>query len=186
MIIGTVSPHLKAIEARAAARGRTELHVDTDDMAALCAVADLAIGAGGVAALERCCLGLPSLALSLAANQEPGLAALEAAGAVQRLGAVEDWIAAALAAEIERLIGDERALLSLSERSVALVDGRGAARCAAVIAGPSIALRRAALDDARRLLDWRNDDSVRLVSLNSAPIAWSDHLAWLQRKLADF
>jgi RimJ/RimL family protein N-acetyltransferase len=41
------------------------------------------------------------------------------------------------------------------------------------------------LDDARRLLEWRNDDSVRLASLNSTPIAWSDHLAWLRRKLAE-
>ena len=184
-VIGSASPHLKAIEARAAARGRTEMHVDTEDMAGLCAAADLAIGAGGVAALERCCLGLPSLSLSLAANQAPGLAALEAAGAVRSLGAVERWTAAALAGEIERLIDDRDALRSLSEHSAALVDGRGAARCAAAIFGPDLALRRATLLDARRLLHWRNDDSVRLVSLNSAPIAWSDHLSWLQRKLAD-
>jgi UDP-2,4-diacetamido-2,4,6-trideoxy-beta-L-altropyranose hydrolase len=183
--IGSDSPHFKSVEARASARSRTELHVDTNDMAALCAAADLAIGAGGVAALERCCLGLPTLALSVAANQEPGLAALEAAGAVRRLGAVEDWTPAALAGEVEGLIDDKGALLSLSARSAALVDGRGAARCAAALVGLRLALRRATLDDARRLLEWRNDDSVRLVSLNSTPIAWGEHLAWLQRKLAD-
>jgi UDP-2,4-diacetamido-2,4,6-trideoxy-beta-L-altropyranose hydrolase len=185
VVIGAGSPHLKAVEARAAARGRTTLHVDTDKMAALCAAADLAIGAGGVAALERCCVGLPSLVLSIAANQEPGLAALEAVGAVRLLGPVEGWTASALASEIETLIDDRRALLSLAERAAALVDGRGAARCAAAVAGFSVALRKATFDDARCLLDWRNGDSVRLVSLNSAPIARADHLAWLRRKLAD-
>jgi UDP-2,4-diacetamido-2,4,6-trideoxy-beta-L-altropyranose hydrolase len=185
VIIGSASPHLKAIEARAATRGQTELHVDTENMAALCAGADLAIGAGGVAALERCCLGLPSLTLSLAANQEPGLATLAAAGAVRRVGAVEDWTAVDLADEIERLIDEKDALVSLSERSAALVDGLGAARCASAVAGVYTVLRKVTLDDARHLLEWRNDDSVRLVSLDSAPIAWSDHLAWLQRKLVD-
>jgi UDP-2,4-diacetamido-2,4,6-trideoxy-beta-L-altropyranose hydrolase len=185
VVAGAASPHLKGIEARAAARGRTSLHIDTDDMAALCAAADLAIGAGGVAALERCCVGLPSLALAIAANQAPGLAALEAAGAVRLLGAIEGWAASALAGEIEKLIDDHRALLLLAERAAALVDGRGAERCAAAIAGFCVALRKVTLDDARRLLDWRNDDSVRLVSLNSEPIAWDGHVAWLQRKLAD-
>ena len=47
-----------------------EIHVDVDDMAYLMADADLAIGAGGVSSLERCCLGLPSVLLTVADNQK--------------------------------------------------------------------------------------------------------------------
>ena len=42
-----------------------------DDVAGLMGRADLAIGAAGSTAWERCCLGLPSIVLALAANQEP-------------------------------------------------------------------------------------------------------------------
>jgi UDP-2,4-diacetamido-2,4,6-trideoxy-beta-L-altropyranose hydrolase len=187
IVIGRACQHLMAIEARAAERGQTTVHVDTTDMAVLCSGADLAIGAGGVAALERCCLGLPTITLSIAANQEAGLAALDAAGAVRHLGAFEAWSGPALAREIESLIGDRLAMSSLAKNAEAIVDGVGADRCAARIATrpAALSLRSATMDDARRLLEWRNDESVRLVSLNAALIGWSDHLAWLATKLGD-
>jgi UDP-2,4-diacetamido-2,4,6-trideoxy-beta-L-altropyranose hydrolase len=187
IVIGRACPHLQAIETRAVARGRTVVHVDTDEMAALCLDADLAIGAGGVAALERCCLGLASLTLSIAANQEAGLSALQAAGAVRHLGPIKAWTAAALSREIAALTDDDRALSSLSEKAAALVDGAGAQRCLAALMRPRLplSLRRATTDDARALFLWRNDESVRRVSLNAAPIEWSDHLAWLAGKLQD-
>jgi UDP-2,4-diacetamido-2,4,6-trideoxy-beta-L-altropyranose hydrolase len=185
VVIGGASPHLDTIKARAASHGSAKIHVDTDEMAALCAAADLAIGAGGVAALERCCLGLPTVTLSIAANQEPGLASLAAAGAVRHLGRFEDVSYGRLASELDDLLFDKASVSELSKRASALVDGRGAERCAAAVLGPAATLRKATMDDAQRLLDWRNEESVRLASLNSKPIALSDHLAWLERKLAD-
>jgi UDP-2,4-diacetamido-2,4,6-trideoxy-beta-L-altropyranose hydrolase len=187
VVIGRACPHLPAIETRAAARGRTVVHVDVDDMAALCLGADLAIGAGGVAALERCCLGLPSLTLSIAVNQQAGLSALQAAGAVRHLGPIKAWTAAALSREIAALTDDHRALSSLSEKAAALVDGAGAERCLAALLRLRLplSLREATSDDARDLFLWRNDESVRGVSRNAAPIEWSDHLAWLAGKLRD-
>jgi UDP-2,4-diacetamido-2,4,6-trideoxy-beta-L-altropyranose hydrolase len=185
VVIGAASPHVEAIKARAADHGRTKVHIDTEDMAALCAAADFAIGAGGVAALERCCVALPSMTLSIAANQEPGLAALAAAGVVRHLGRLEDVRQSQFATDLERLLIDEASIAVLSKRAAALVDGRGAERCAATILGPIVALRKATMEDARRLRDWRNEESVRLLSLNPEPIVWSDHCAWLERKLRD-
>jgi UDP-2,4-diacetamido-2,4,6-trideoxy-beta-L-altropyranose hydrolase len=184
VVIGSASPRLDAIKARAAWRG-AKVHVDTDDMAALCKAADFAIGAGGVAALERCCVGLPSMTISIAANQEPGLAALAEARAVRHLGRFEDLTHDKLASEIINLLSNKAFVSTLSKRAAALVDGRGAERCAAAILGPIVTLRNATMDDARRLLDWRNEKSVRLASLNSKRIALSDHVAWLERKLGD-
>ena len=45
---------------------RIHLHVDSRDMAALTASADIAVGAGGSSVWERCCLGLPALTVVLA------------------------------------------------------------------------------------------------------------------------
>ena len=45
-------------------------HFNVEDMAALMARADLAVGAGGTTVWERCMLGLPSLLTTVAENQE--------------------------------------------------------------------------------------------------------------------
>jgi UDP-2,4-diacetamido-2,4,6-trideoxy-beta-L-altropyranose hydrolase len=46
-------------------------------------------------------------------------------------------------------------------------------------------IRRATTDDAELLFRWANDPGARAVSFDPRPIAWSDHLHWLARRLAD-
>lgn len=46
-------------------------------------------------------------------------------------------------------------------------------------------LRKATMDDARRLFDWHNDPATRAASVNRDPVAWEDHLAWLEASLAN-
>jgi UDP-2,4-diacetamido-2,4,6-trideoxy-beta-L-altropyranose hydrolase len=60
---------------------RCELRVDVAEMSLLMAEADLAIGAAGSSAWERCTLGLPTLLLLLAENQRAGSKALDASNA---------------------------------------------------------------------------------------------------------
>ena len=50
-------------------------HQQTSRMAELIAAADLAVGAGGTAIWERCCLGLPAVAICTAQNQKEQIAA---------------------------------------------------------------------------------------------------------------
>jgi RimJ/RimL family protein N-acetyltransferase len=47
-----------------------------------------------------------------------------------------------------------------------------------------LALRPASPADAELLWEWRNEKSTRLNSFDEAPIPWSSHVAWLERKLA--
>ena len=93
-------------------------------MAALTAAADLAIGAGGSSVWERCCLGLPSLTLVLADNQQDATAALAARGATEAVG--EGDVAGRLAA----LLADPIRLAQMSRAASALCDGQGAGRVA--------------------------------------------------------
>lgn len=46
-----------------------------------------------------------------------------------------------------------------------------------------LVLRRLREDDRWRLLDWRNQDYVRAVSINSAPIERASHSTWFDRAL---
>ena len=80
----------------------TVFHPGTSDMAALLAEADLAIGAGGVMAWERACLGVPTLAFGIAPNQEPVLEALFAAGCATGVSQMLEPDAAAIAAWVPR------------------------------------------------------------------------------------
>jgi RimJ/RimL family protein N-acetyltransferase len=48
-----------------------------------------------------------------------------------------------------------------------------------------VRLREATADDARLLFQWRNDPQTRAASLDSEPVAWEDHVGWLDRVLAD-
>jgi len=125
VVIGATTPHRAATEARIAALPGARLHVQTSRMAELIAGADLAIGACGSSTWERCCLGLPTLALVLADNQRQGAAALHAAGIIMNLGEAQAMTPAALAAATAGLIADPAARRALSERSLALGAGTG-------------------------------------------------------------
>lgn len=46
-----------------------------------------------------------------------------------------------------------------------------------------ITLSPAGLKDADTLFRWRNHPSTRTMMLSTDPIAWEDHLAWLERSL---
>jgi UDP-2,4-diacetamido-2,4,6-trideoxy-beta-L-altropyranose hydrolase len=70
VVMGAQAPWLDDVRALAARLPwSTDVRVAVDDMAALMAESDLAIGAAGGTSWERCCLGLPALLLVLAANQ---------------------------------------------------------------------------------------------------------------------
>lgn len=48
----------------------------------------------------------------------------------------------------------------------------------------TLRLRPAALEDAKRLFDWRDDPLTRAMSLTRDEVVWEDHLVWLERSLA--
>lgn len=127
--IGSVSPHVGA--ARAAARRLTppaHVHVGVEDMASLIAGAALAVGAGGVSALERCCLGLPSLLVVLAENQRANAVALSKAGAaiVVEEAALRD--AGVIASVLGDLWNNPARLAAMGAAATQIVDGLGAMR----------------------------------------------------------
>lgn len=46
-----------------------------------------------------------------------------------------------------------------------------------------VTLRRAGLEDARRLFEWRNDPVTRAMALNTTPLRWETHIDWLTQSL---
>jgi UDP-2,4-diacetamido-2,4,6-trideoxy-beta-L-altropyranose hydrolase len=153
------------------------------EMARLMLDADLAIGGGGMTALERCSLGLPSIAIRVASNQDTVVDALAAAGAVVDGGSTASLAAQNLVEPIRALARDEGRRSEMGRRGWELVDGRGAIRVAHHIDG--VRIRRARLGDAHRLWTWRNDPFTRAMSSDTDSIAFDDHVRWLRLTLAD-
>ncbi|HKT53705.1 MAG TPA: glycosyltransferase, partial [Caulobacteraceae bacterium] len=133
--VGEEAPSLPRLRALAAAHPQVALHVDADDMAALMTDADIAIGAGGSSAWERCCLGLPSLVVILAENQRENTQALVEQGASLAIDAATGDLSAGLLSGLARLRKDAVLRRGLSDASAALCDGDGARRVAERLIG---------------------------------------------------
>nr|WP_242518808.1 UDP-2,4-diacetamido-2,4,6-trideoxy-beta-L-altropyranose hydrolase [Halochromatium roseum] len=128
LVIGANNPHRERLTALAQTRGNTQLHPPRPHLADLMAEADLAIGAGGTTTWERCCLGLPSLVISIAENQRPACEALAAAGVIAYLGHQDSVTTERLRDAIQTLRNDAQQRQRLSAVSAACVDGSGARR----------------------------------------------------------
>lgn len=133
VIAGAAHPHFADLQARTSTLARASLYRDPADVAGIMAAADLSIGAAGSTSWERCCLGLPSIVIALAPNQEPIARGLEEAGLAVSLGRSEAVSPERIAEALRELIGDGERLSRLSRAGAACVDGEGAARVAAVM-----------------------------------------------------
>jgi UDP-2,4-diacetamido-2,4,6-trideoxy-beta-L-altropyranose hydrolase len=81
VVMGPHSPWLAQVQAQAGSMPRpTQVLAGVNVMAKLMAESDLCVGAAGGSAWERCALGLPTIVLILAANQNKGATALQAHG----------------------------------------------------------------------------------------------------------
>ena len=103
-------------------------HVQTTRMAELMAGADLAIGAGGSASWERCCLGLPGLIVAIAKNQVEIAKALDSIGACYFFGEKEVVSLASIKNSINELLVTSDQVRSISLQAFSLVDGLGIKR----------------------------------------------------------
>ncbi|WP_407151430.1 UDP-2,4-diacetamido-2,4,6-trideoxy-beta-L-altropyranose hydrolase [Bradyrhizobium sp. ORS 86] len=128
VVIGASNPHVDAVSARCRELPGTELHRSVDNMAELMARADLAIGAGGTMNWERCCLGLPTIAMDIADNQVSGLTALARAGALEYLGSAGSVGSVHIARAVTALTREPARMRAMSEAAFALVDGEGSDR----------------------------------------------------------
>lgn len=183
VVIGTQNPRRGDIESRCKARSFA-CHVQTDRMAELMEMADLAIGAGGSSTWERCCLGLPALTLCVAENQRR----LVQDAALHGLIYAPDLHPAdsdAIRAHLRALVNNPLLLQQISRNGLQAVDGRGTQRVLLAMGCGAITIRKAKQSDSSRILAWRNHPEVRGASGNPDVILSSTHEPWYAAALAD-
>jgi UDP-2,4-diacetamido-2,4,6-trideoxy-beta-L-altropyranose hydrolase len=111
----------------------TTIHVDVMDLSNLMAQADLAVGAGGASAWERCCLGLPSIIMVLAENQRGIAEMIAAAEAGINVGLAGNVTVARVADAFRALRDDGERRTRMTAAGARLVDGEGAMRVAGLV-----------------------------------------------------
>jgi UDP-2,4-diacetamido-2,4,6-trideoxy-beta-L-altropyranose hydrolase len=108
------------------------LHVDPPSMAQLMAEADVAIGAAGTTTWERCCLGLPSVLVALAPNQQQIAKNVAGAGAALH---VPSSTLRAIVEACSTLITDGSLRRYMASKAAEICDGLGAGRVADALLG---------------------------------------------------
>lgn len=130
VVVGIESAGLEALHGWAEANPQRKLlTIQAADMHQRMLQADLAIGAGGSSAWERCCLGLPTITVVLADNQQAVVQAAAQAGVLIDGGDLRkaDWPQILIPA-VHRYAGDAALRAEVGKTGMAAVDGAGANR----------------------------------------------------------
>jgi len=183
VVIGAQHPCREQIQRTCNAQGYV-CHVQTSRMAELMAEADLAIGAGGSATWERCCLGLPALSICTAENQRRQITDAAEVGLLYAISG-NDAVADAIRSHTKALLENPALLKLISRTEMNMVDGKGVTRIVSAMGVSAVEIRRANEQDSRNLFDWRNHPAIRVISRNIAPIAWEDHQRWFADVMAN-
>ncbi len=160
------------------------IYVQTTDMPALMAQADLAIGSGGTSIWERCSMGLPSICIVSADNQREQIEELNNANLIiapHQFDNTFDF----LPSIIKNLISQPEILQDISSRSLKMVDGLGAVRVASALKVHRLQLRLVETKDAKNIFQWRNHPQVRENSTNHGLISWEEHSEWFNKRISN-
>lgn len=187
VVINPDVPHANAIREQVSNYPNVLIHANLPSLAHLMLKADLSIGAAGATTWERCCLGLPSIVVTLASNQRPIASELNRRGIVRWLGEASEISDSSFKLSLRDAI-DDQDLTDWSMRCMDVVDGLGVDRVAAIISlnsNTSISARAAHLNDEALILSWANDPLVRLNAFNPQQIDSASHNLWFRRRLGD-
>jgi UDP-2,4-diacetamido-2,4,6-trideoxy-beta-L-altropyranose hydrolase len=177
-------PHTERLRTLAAPHAHVRILSDLPTLAPLMAQADLGIGAAGTTSWERICLGLPTIAASIAENQRGIAEELGRQGLIRYLGHCDGITEDVLAGAVRSTLDHD--LDAWSQRCLSVLDGKGTIRVVQELIGSGGVLfaRPAERRDEDRLLEWANDPLTRKNAFTSAVISPQEHHEWFLRRLA--
>ncbi len=126
VVMGGCAPHLESVKSKANELFyNVNIKVDVDNMAEIMANTDIAIGAAGATTWERCCLGLPTIQIVIAENQNIIAKSLARNNAIKLLQDKK---------ELSRMISDVTGwMTNVSDVARQISDGLGLMRVVKVI-----------------------------------------------------
>jgi len=121
IVVGTANPHKDLIKEQCDQYSEVKFHCQVSNMAELISNADLGIGTGGGAMLERCYLGLPTITVVDATNQEISTEDLAMLGGIEYLGWSGQLVASDYANSVKGLIGNTRRVKQIGQVALSVL-----------------------------------------------------------------
>lgn len=170
---------------------RVTVHGAVENMADLLVEADLAVGAAGSSAWERCVLALPTIMIGVADNQEAVARELARLQAVEFVGWADQLERGPLAHSISILAADQDRRVRMAHAAAGICDGRGAQRALLALLGPvlsgekSVQLRLMESTDEELVLGWQQHPLTRQFARNPSVPTREEHERWFRERLSD-
>jgi len=173
------------------------LLLDATNVGETLAGADLAIGTFGGSSWERACLGVPTIAIAVAANQNANCDKFEEANAVIALSADADF-SENLVDSLRALNRSPERLSRMSAAAASFCDGLGCGRIADLLEAyldeqpadaaksrrAKVSLRAARPDDCSLLYGWQCHPDTRRYAREAQPPSWEQHCRWFEGRIA--
>lgn len=191
VILGARALHRDAVKTYLALNSSTKINLfeNVNNLAEMMVEADLAIGAGGTTSWERCCLGLPTLMITTAENQNLVASQLSHVGAIEYLGCADSVETSKLIVSIKNLLNKPHLLKEMSDSAATICDGYGTnrimAECYPQFAndGTAVRLYPATMSDAETVLNWQSDPSTRQYARIPRVPTREEHFRWFGHRL---
>jgi UDP-2,4-diacetamido-2,4,6-trideoxy-beta-L-altropyranose hydrolase len=128
VVVGSSNPHKEMLKEYCSKTTNLIYHLQTNQMASLMNLADISIGGGGSSTWERCCLGLPSIVITLADNQKLITKKMHDIGAIYNLGDGSEITIFTIYHCLKDLMNQRESLQKMSQICFGLIDGEGTRR----------------------------------------------------------
>ena len=188
VVVGAQHPFKEQIKSACIDNGYI-CHVQTPYMGKLISDADLAIGAGGTATWERCCLGLPTITLCVAENQHKQISDAAEAGVLFAPVFTKDLVGS-IRLHINSLLSNPALIRIFSNTSMNFVDVNGVLSISRALKfnqgyHNEIEVRRASISDGNKVWPWRNNKATRKYSLDKSELIFDEHIKWWKKSILD-
>lgn len=185
LVIGDQNSDSSILHEQWANDERVEIYTGLKTLSGINSISNWSIGAGGVAAIERCCAGVPSLVVSITENQELISEELSSLGAITYLGSHNHISDSDLRTAIESFKVDRKSREEMSKVAQERVDPFGVQRVLISLLPDlqNMKIRSVNFSDSEKLYSWVNDPLVRKNSLNSNFVTRSEHQLWFRNYL---
>ncbi len=199
VVISSQSKHLGTLALFCQNNTWASLIIDSKSMAELMLTADIAIGACGGTAWERCALGLPCLTTVNAENQQVIANNLANKGAIINLGWHQNITIDSISFALKNLQNDIDKYAKMVNACFDVCDGVGARKVAQFITTKTmntvlrkqyeitneLVFRDATLDDCELTFHWQSNKKIRQYFTTPETPSWQEHSQWYQGCLKD-
>jgi UDP-2,4-diacetamido-2,4,6-trideoxy-beta-L-altropyranose hydrolase len=122
VVVGNSNPNKECIKDKCNTMQNVSYYCQINNMAELMNDSDLSIGAGGTSTWERCYLGLPSIVITVATNQEESISVLHTKGAVWNLGKSQEVTEKHILEAVEKIISQPQLINDLSRNATKIME----------------------------------------------------------------